>query len=540
MPLELYNTLTRGQEPLTPADPAHVTFYTCGPTVYDDAHIGNFRSFLAADLLRRFLESPLCTLSDASGAPHTGPRAVTHVMNITDVGHMTDDDDADGGGEDKMEAASKRLAEQQAAAGGQPSAKKHESKKSGTAHASLGSIDPRDPRQIAAFYAERFVEDARRLGLKVAIESEADPTVMPRASERIDQMKAMIESLAERGYAYRAGDAVYFDVQRFPSYGALSGNSLDALKGGAGGRVSDEHQSEKHHPADFLLWKSDPSHLMKWPGPKINGEQMPEGYPGWHIECSAMARERLGDELDLHSGGEDNIFPHHECERAQSCCTTGSDTFARHWFHPRFLMVEGEKMSKSKGNFFTARDLFDKGHEPAAVRLELLKTHYRANANFTEQGLKDGARVIERWRQFIARTDAKADPATTADARRTAQAGFVRAMEDDLNVAGALGSINSFITAVPTPSEQDASLLRNFDAVLGLLELERPAAEETSIGLFAAGLDPDPRVIELLELRRDARKSKDFAAADAIRNELTALGFAIKDAPGGKVEVSRA
>jgi cysteinyl-tRNA synthetase len=395
MPLNLYNTLTRKAEPLTPADPGRVTFYSCGPTVYDDAHIGNFRSFLAADLLRRWIESPLCEVTGADGSVHAGPREVVHVMNITDVGHMTDDDNADGGGEDKMEAAARRLTE---------------AKKAGKAHA-LESIDPRDPYAIAGFYAGRFLEDARKLGLKVAVEAERDPTLMPRATASVPGMIRMIARLIERGYAYRAGAAVYFDVQKFGGYGQLSGNTLDEVRGGAGGRVSDQNQAQKKHPADFLLWKADSSHVMKWDSP------WGAGYPGWHIECSVMSLGRLipggldrvlgkpdaGCVLDLHSGGEDNIFPHHECERAQSCACTGGDRFARHWFHARFLQVEGEKMSKSKGNFFTARDLFARGHEPAAVRLELIKTHYRVNANFTEQGLKDSARRIEGYRTFARR-----------------------------------------------------------------------------------------------------------------------------------------
>ncbi|MEM9165629.1 MAG: cysteine--tRNA ligase [Planctomycetota bacterium] len=524
MPLRLYNTLTRQLDPVAPADPASITFYTCGPTVYDDAHIGNFRSFLAADLLRRWLESPLCILeNDPQG--FSGPRAVRHIMNITDVGHMTDDDLADGGGEDKMQAAALRLLEQ---------------KKAGTAHTSDAADieNPSDPRQIADFYTRRFIDDARRLGLKVAHEAETDPSRMPRASHYVEHMKRMIEDLAGKGFAYKARDAVYFDVQKYESYGELSGNTLDKLKGGAGGRVDDAHQADKRHQADFLLWKSDPTHLMNWPGPVIGGVPMPEGYPGWHIECSAMARDLLGETIDLHSGGEDNIFPHHECERAQSCCATGdqapSDTFARHWFHPRFLLVEGKKMSKSKGNFFTPRDLFAKGHDPAAVRLELIKTHYRSNANFTEQGLKDSARTIDRWRKFAQ----SSQPGNAHDDSVLGR--FAEAMHDDLNIAAAIGHINTWIGAVEKPTAAHAEMLRALDAVLGLLDLTPLASAQTDIGVFAAGLEPDPTVIERLVARREAKKAKDFAAADAIRDELNAMGYAIKDIAGGRVEVSPA
>ncbi len=523
MPTQLYNTLTRRRELLVPGDPAHVTFYSCGPTVYDDAHIGNFRSFLAADVLRRWLESPLCELSRGDGSTHTGPRQVRHVMNITDVGHMTEDDTADGGGEDKMAVAGQRIAE---------------AKKAGKLPAGV-TIDPNDPRAIADFYAQRFLEDARALGLKVAIEagdSEARrKELMPRASESIAGMVSMIEDLARKGFAYRAGDAVYFDVQKYAPYGELSGNTLDKIRAGAGGRVSEAHTSEKRSPADFLLWKSDASHIMRWPGPVIAGEAMGEGYPGWHIECSVMARAALGDVIDLHSGGEDNIFPHHECERAQSCCATGQDTFARHWFHGRFLQVEGEKMSKSKGNFFTPRDLFAQGHEPAAVRLELIKTHYRSNANFTMQGLKDSARMIERWRSVIAQGETNPGPATDEGVLGA----FAEAMHEDLNVSAAIGAINAWMNRIKKPTAGDAEIMRRLDSVLGVLELEQAKSTQTEIGVFLDGITPSAEVESLLGRRAEARKARDFATSDAIRDELAALGYAIKDVAGGKVEVSR-
>lgn len=537
---QLYNTLTHSIEPLIPADPERLSFYSCGPTVYDDAHIGNFRSFLAADLLRRWLESPLSRLIDNSGTHHPGPRRVVHVMNITDVGHMTDDDTPDGGGTDKMEAARQRLTSAQ-----------QQAKKAGTAHAAA-EIDPGDPRQIAAFYTERFLEDARALGLKLAIEAQSDASLMPRATDHIGGMIRLIERLEEQGMAYVRGEsgqrAVYFDVQQFGDYGALSGNTLDQLRGGAGGRVSDQNQASKMHPADFLLWKEDATHLMKWPSP------WGEGYPGWHIECSAMALERLvvggldgaldpatnNREIDLHSGGEDNIFPHHECEIAQTRGCTGSQHYAKHWFHPRFLLVEGEKMSKSKGNFFTARDLFAKGHSPAALRLELLKTHYRANANFTEQGLKDSARMIERWRELWDTAQQSIEPGE--DPGEFVEA-FARALHDDLNIAGAMAALNemrnAFTSGGMAPGRRLVDALTTIDGVLGVIQLGRTADVNTEIGVFK-GVDADTQVEAMLAQRRDARAAKDFAKADQIRDELAKLGLAIKDIAGGKVEVSRA
>jgi len=580
MPMQLYNTLTKGRQALTPGDPDLITFYTCGPTVYDDAHIGNFRSFLAADVLRRWLESPLCEVTAPDGSVHKGPRRVRHVMNITDVGHMTDDDNADGGGEDKMAVAGQRIAE---------------AKKSGKLPAGV-DIDPNDPKAIAEFYAGRFLEDARSLGLRVAIEASASEAkrkeLMPKATESIAGMVAMIEDLAHKGYAYRAGDAVYFDVQKYSRYGELSGNTLDKIRSGAGGRVTAAHTSEKRSPADFLLWKTDASHIMRWPGPVIDGEAMGEGYPGWHIECSVMARAALGDVIDLHSGGEDNIFPHHECERAQSCCATGNETFARHWFHGRFLQVEGEKMSKSKGNFFTPRDLFAQGHEPAAVRLELIKTHYRSNANFTMQGLKDSARMIERLRRYakeLIYAVEKPRPGRPNFAAPAAHSfDFAKALNDDLNISAALGelsqalvwpafSISSDLTeeeakaferqcvewlldaknvdlpSQPMPADEAAKLMSTasdsfsqslgflhlVDHVLGVIFTPQTKATQTEIGVFLDGITPSEDVEALLARRADARKAKDYAASDAIRDELAGLGFAIKDVAGGKVEVSR-
>src|SRR5262245_9290986 len=275
MPLRLYNTLTRKTEPFVPADAAHVTFYTCGPTVYDDAHIGNFRSFLAADVLRRWIESPLCELEDGKGGVSKGPRRVTHVMNITDVGHMTDDAEGGETGEDRMAVAGKRLAEAKKSGKLPPDAK----------------IDPNDPYSIAAFYADRFLEDARKLGLKVALEAQKDQSLMPRATANVPGMIAVIARLMEKGHAYVAGPAGsragYFRVKSFPNYGRLSGNTLDQLREGEGGRISSANQSQKEHPADFLLWKEDASHIMKWDSP------WGAGYPGWHIECTVMSVGRL-------------------------------------------------------------------------------------------------------------------------------------------------------------------------------------------------------------------------------------------------------
>jgi cysteinyl-tRNA synthetase len=514
MAQRLYNTLSRRLIDFTPADPTRVLFYTCGPTVYDYAHIGNFRAFLVADVLRRWLESPLCEVHRADGSTHDGPRRVVHVMNITDVGHMTEDDLLDGGGEDKMEAAASRLAE---------------AKKSGKLPAGA-EIDPSDPYAIADFYMGEFIDDARALGVKVAQESINDASLLPRASEHVRQMLEIIVKLMEKDCAYQTPDgAVYFSTESFGDYGALSGNTLDALRTGAGGRVSAENQSAKRHPADFLLWKADAKHLMRWDPSKMLGRKvsLAEGYPGWHIECSAMALERLGPDdgiIDLHSGGEDNIFPHHECEIAQSRCFTGAELFARCWVHTRFLLVESEKMSKSKGNFYTFRDLVKAGFSPAAIRLEIIKTHYRSNANFTEQGLRDSQRMIDRWTRFL---DAGEISGAEGRVDETVLHDFRHAMHDDLNTAGAIGAINAWINRTESPTVDDATALRRFDAALGVLSLDASAP--------AAG-DDDPeaaRIDALVAARTAARQAKDWAEADRIRDELASMGVEITDGPGG-------
>lgn len=594
MALKIYNTLTRKLGDFLPGDPSRISFYTCGPTVYDDAHIGNFRSFLAADVLRRWLESPLCELANETDEQKARRkvhgRVVTHVMNITDVGHMTDDAEGGEAGEDRMAVAGRRIVQ---------------AKKSGKLPAGT-TIDPGDPYQIARFYERRFREDARHLGLKVSIEAEADESLHPKATDNVPGMIGIIERLIAGGHAYVVGSpgarVVYFRVKSFSPYGRLSGNTLQNLREGEGGRVNAANQAGKEHPADFLLWKEDASHLMKWESP------WGVGYPGWHIECSVMslramhagaqtpegvaqtARElslKNGDAiLDIHSGGEDNIFPHHECEIAQSCCAFNADPaaggFARLWFHPRFLMVEGAKMSKSKGNFYVPRELCapieqgGMGLSWQALRLELISGHYRSQADFSLESVKLAGSRIDRWRDTV-RLAMAAPPATVWNAGGDGAqsiADFARAMSEDLNVWNALIAFDSLFTqanvepsppgglagaALPTAPwthEQIAEVLNDpakqgtvaewlayvhqLDHIVGVVFTPGNARVENDLGVWAGGLVPDPGVEALLRERRDARAAKDFKKSDAIRERLAAMGYAIKDMPGGKVEVRRA
>jgi cysteinyl-tRNA synthetase len=324
---------------------------------------------------------------------------------------------------------------------------------------------------------------------------------------------------------------VYFGVQSFPEYGRLSGNTPDSIRAGEGGRVDESNQAMKKHPADFMLWKPDPKHVMKWPSP------WGEGYPGWHIECSVMAAALLGEEIDLHSGGEDNIFPHHECEIAQTCSATERDTFARFWFHTRHLIVEGEKMSKSKGNFFTVRDLLAKGASPAAIRLEIIKTHYRSTANFTFQGLADTQRMIDRWtrlRDWMQSRDSKTSASSSAPGPLTqALPAFEAALSADVNIAGAIGVLNEaagqYNLAQPMPAvsiADELATLEKMNSVLGVLDL---VATGSASG---GGLDVS-MVEDKIAQRNAARKAKDFARSDQLRDELLAMGVEIKDSAQG-------
>ena len=497
MDIRFYNTLTNRVEPFEPIDSDCVRMYSCGPTVYDFAHIGNFRSFLFADLVRRTLEY--------FGYP------VHHVMNITDVGHMTDDALADGAGEDKMAAASRRI---------------REDKKSGKVPE--GAVEnPDDPYQIAQYYTDAFLEDARRLGLKVAFEYEDN---ILHATQNIDAMQDMIGQLIDNGHAYVGPDGVvYYSVESFADYGQLSGNTLDQLQAGAGGRVSDQDQANKRHPADFMLWKADPSHIMKWDSP------WGTGYPGWHIECSCMARKRLGrDVIDIHTGGEDLIFPHHECEIAQSRGATGADAFARFWMHARFLMVEGEKMSKRRGNFWTVRDVLEgratgRPVHPAVLRLELIKSHYRSNMNFTKKGLQDSAGIVKRLQELRTRLEeAAGQPADVGPDHPVLEA-FGKALADDLNIAGAIGCVMPWASGDHPQPAESLAVLDRINSVLAVA----PLAENDTAGQDAAADEPD--VVSLCAAIDQARAQKDWTRSDAIRAELEAAGYDVKTTPDGTV-----
>ncbi len=491
MDIRFHNTLTRRIEPFEPLDPPLVTMYNCGPTVYDFQHIGNFRSFLFADVLRRFLEL-------------AGYR-VHQVMNLTDVGHMTEDDVADGRGEDKMQVASARI---------------KQAKKEGSLPP--GAIEnPDNPYEVAQYYIDAFLADARSLGLTVADEY---PQNTPRATEHISAMQRMIAKLIERDHAYVADDgAVYYAVESFPQYGRLSGNTLDKLRGGAGGRVIAEHQAMKRHPSDFLLWKPDPSHIMKWDSP------WGAGYPNWHIECSTMVTSVLDREvIDVHTGGEDNIFPHHECEIAQTCGVTGHELFARIWMHARHLLVDGEKMSKRKGTIHTVRDVVDgkvtgRPVEPAVLRYDLIRAHYRSNINFTAKGLEDSASAVGRFRSAAARC---ANGVVRADPSHPVVGQFMAALSDDLNISAALAVVFEWLKSGGDREADAAGVFRTLDSVLGIL----PGA-----GQKRGGEAADEEARQRCAGIDEARAAGDYGRADDLRRQIVDAGYDVMTTKEGTV-----
>jgi cysteinyl-tRNA synthetase len=488
--LELFNTLSGNVEPLFASDGQKLRFYCCGPTVYDYGHIGNFRTFLHVDLLRR--------------TARLHGLGLHHVMNITDV-------------DDKII--------RNAAAAGK----------------SIG--------EFSARFERAFFEDMDALGVE-------RPEQIARATENIPSMVALIERLAAEDIAYKVEDGSwYFRIARFPEYGKLSKKDLDGIEDGA--RV-DSDDYDKDSARDFALWKASKPGEASWQTP------LGDGRPGWHIECSAMAMKYLGDSFDLHAGGEDLMFPHHENEIAQSEAATHKP-FARHWFHVRFLLVEGKKMSKSEGNFYTLRDLLLKGHRASAIRFLLLSVPYRHQLNFTFDGLTESTNAVERLRTFHQRIltgkwPEAASDATLAALIRKGDEDFVAALANDLNTAEARAAVFDVLRAVNSAADQgklnradaDATLalLAKFDSIFAVLE-DRDADHTRAALAWAEAedrmADVSPEVLEkfgaaslsdadidaLVAERTLAKKQRNFARADAIRNELLEKGIVLEDSKDG-------
>jgi cysteinyl-tRNA synthetase len=488
MTLRLRNTLTRRVDPVEPLEPGRVRMYTCGPTVYRYAHVGNLRSYLLADLIRRVLR-------------YHGID-VRHVKNITDVGHLRDE--RFDRGEDRMLVAA--------------------------------GLERKTPAEIARFYEAAFHDDEAAVNILPA-------DVYPRATDHIPEMIALAERLVDRGHAYvtDAGN-VYYAVSSFPGYGSLSGNSLDDLRAGHRGEV----EPDKRDPADFALWKAaGEGRLLKWPSPRWG-----DGFPGWHLECSAMALRHLGERFDIHTGGIDNVFPHHEDEIAQSAPLVGGPP-ASLWVHGEHLLMGGHKMAKSAGNFIRITELAADGIDPLAFRYLALGTRYGRKLNLTDASMRAAAAGLESLRHALRvlgppptngpyaapsqvgngpagdRAHAPAVP-LSADARALHDR-FVAAVDDDLDLPVALAVVREMLRA-PLPEAARRWLVLDADAVLGL-DLDRvwSAGPAASAKLEAAGTD----VEALLAERSVARAARDFARADALRAEIEALGWDVADGPDG-------
>ena len=471
--IKLHNTLSNKLETLAPVHPGEVRIYTCGPTVYAYAHIGNFRTFMFQDILRRFLRSQ-------------GLRLL-HVMNVTDV------DD--------------RIIVNAAGAG--------------------VSI-----REYTEKYIEAFVEDMRTLSLE-------PPEILARATEHIEDMVALIERLQKKGLTYNSDSSIYYRIGKFPEYGKLS--KIDLQGNQAGARV-DVDRYEKDDARDFALWKGPK------PGEHFWETRIGSGRPGWHIECSAMAMKYLGDTLDIHTGGVDLAFPHHENEIAQSEAATGHP-FAQIWLHSEHLLVEGQKMSKSLGNFYTLRDLFARGQKPSTVRFLLLSVPYRRQLNFTDDGLVQAANSVERLRNFVMRLKTANFPAGQNDKNQAraakAEADFDRALADDLNTAIALAAIFDFVRDANTAMDkgeflqQDATravaAMEKFDLILAVL-VDDDTEKLQALGFGSGDMRiPAEEVEKLIEERKTAKTARDFKRADTIRQQLTDSGILLEDSKDGTV-----
>ena len=447
-PVRLYNTFTRRKEELRPLEDGKVRIYSCGPTVYRFAHIGNLRTFMFPDLLRRTLE-------------YLGYQ-VRQVMNITDVGHLTDD--TFDRGEDKMLVAAR--------------------------------LESKSPEEISAYYTEAFLEDLDNLNIRRA-------DVYPRATEYVPKMIELIQTLLAKGHAYEVNGTVYYDVASFPPYGRLSRNTTDALLAGVRG----EPDPRKRHPDDFTLWKAaGDKRLQVWPSP------WGLGYPGWHIECSAMSMSLLGDRFDIHTGGADNVFPHHEAEIAQSEAVAGHQV-VNIWLHGGLLMLSGTRMAKSAGNFFRVTELEERGIDPLAYRYLSLQAKYRTPLNFSVEGLAGADRALRQLRE---RVEEWTDNAEMSDAKFEGR--FRAAIADDLDFPRVMALIAELLRAdLPPPTK--AALLTRWDAVLGL-DLGRRS--ETAL---------PPGAADLMAERDKARAAKDFARSDELREELRRMGVAVSDEP---------
>ena len=456
--MELYNTLSGKKEEFKPLVENKVGMYSCGPTVYNYAHIGNMRSYVFMDILRRVLEY--------------NNYKVKSVMNITDVGHLVSDADD---GEDKMVKRAKET--------------------------------DKTPYEIAEFYTDAFFKDIKELNIK-------KPTLSTKATDNISEMIEFVEGLEEKGYAYETSDGIYFDIGKFDKYGELSKIDLEGQQAGA--RI--EVNEEKHSPFDFALWiKAPKEHIMQWES------KWGMGYPGWHIECSAMSKKYLGDQFDIHTGGVDHIPIHHENEKAQTEALL-NNPMANYWMHGEFLLVDNGKMSKSLGNTYTISTLVEKGFDPLAFRYMCLNAHYRTKLNFTWETIESANKSLTRLWEAVEAHKKGTEEVEKSEIDKIKDE-FDNSVSDDLNIPKALSSVWE-AARYPKKSKEIYNLLIKMDEVLGLdlANADKRLNKE---------VEADDEVLKLLEQRQEARKEKNWALADELRDKILEKGFVIKDTPDG-------
>ena len=456
MDIQVYNTLTHSKEKFNPIDNNQIKIYSCGPTVYSYAHIGNFRTYVFVDSLRRMFK-------------YNGYK-LEHVMNITDVGHLTSDADT---GEDKMEKAAKR--------------------------------EGKNPYEIAEFYTKAFMEDMKKLNIDM-------PNIISKATDNIPEMLQMVKDIIDRGYAYETSKGIYFDVSKLDKYPVLSNNNVEGQEAGA--RI--DVDPEKRNPYDFAIWiKAPENHIMKWDSP------WGKSYPGWHLECSAMGRKFLGEHFDIHTGGIDHVPIHHENEIAQSKGATGCVP-ANYWMHCEFLLVDGGKMSKSLGNVYTLAELQEKGIEPLAYKLFCFTAHYRNKLNFTFDGVKASQVALNRLREGYFKHK-EGNEKINQHIIENYEQKFNSAINDDLNMPLAMGIVWEVIKE-SKKSVEYAKLIEKFDEVMGLNLKNYNPNKETKI----------PKEIEeLVEERTKARQEKNWQKSDELREKIKELGYIIKDTANG-------
>jgi cysteinyl-tRNA synthetase len=482
MALKVFNTLGRKLEEFQPLNPPNVGVYVCGPTVYGHSHLGHAKSYVGFDAIIRWLRF--------SGYN------VTYVQNITDVGHLTDDADA---GEDKVVAEARRRG--------------------------------LHPMAVVEIFMKSYLDDMDAMNI-------ARPDIMPRASGHIPEQIECARKLLEKGHAYEVNGSIYFDVASCKRYGKLSGRNVAEMEAGA--RV--EVNPEKRHPADFALWKrAEPGHIMQWPSP------WGWGYPGWHLECSVMSQKYIGATLDIHGGGIENQFPHHECEIAQAECTTGQP-FSRYWLHNNMCTLNGQKMGKSLGNAISLKDIFYDGHkllektfEPVVIKHFILTSHYRAPLDFSNEALRAAESGCYKLRDAVRELAAAAEAAPAGNPSEQVQTAikgfeerFAAAMNDDFNTAAAIASLFDF-------AKQSGQWIRGgvgrADLTAASTLLQRLTGEALGLKWAAPAGGNAARTNEVLQiladLRNEARKQKNFALSDNIRDRLGAIGIELRDGPEG-------